>query len=216
MLQCQQTLVHLPFQFVRCLFVTFYIPFQRVIFVNDLPKRIFQESVFLRIVRRRVLFYPVQVCLFPTMFRQFIFDGRRHTLYPVRPLVGLISAEPSARTFDDALASLDELLPFTRKHIPPYQFRRLALCVGCESVKRASHIVERKHAVFPFDVLYYLVPMLVVVQFGAQHFVSEGESPCLTPHLIDKVQFTLSDVVSIIDESGQHTTSEREAFIVAL
>ena len=80
----------------------------------------------------------------------------------------------------------------------------------------AAHVVERQHAVFPLYVLDDLVPMLMVVEFRAQHLIPQGESAFLITHLVYQVQLALTNVVAIVDESCQHSPSEGEPLIVIL
>ena len=67
----------------------------------------------------------------------------------------------------DALAGFDESLLLSLEHAPPYDIGMLSVLVGRKTMKSASHIVKRQHAVFAFDIFDDGTPMFVVVELGA-------------------------------------------------
>lgn len=60
----------------------------------------------------------------------------------------------------------------------------LAFLVGREAMERTLHVVERQHAILGLDVCHNLLPVLMVVQFGAQHLVAEGKRARLFLYVI--------------------------------
>ena len=117
---------------------------------------------------------------------------------------------------NDVFAGLDEFLLLIGKYAPPDYFRGLSACIGRKAMKGSSHIVERKHSVLLFNILYNGFPMLVIVEFCTQHLKREDKTAGFCSHLVYELYFTASDFIAIIQETCQYLSAKSEFFIFTL
>ena len=83
-------------------------------------------------------------------------------------------------------------------------------------MKGSSHIVQRKHPVFPFYIFDNRLPMLMIVEFRTQHLKGKGEPAVFCSYLIDKLYLATPHLVPIIQEAGQYMPAESELLVFAL
>ena len=150
------------------------------------------------------------------MFCQFILNICRHSFQFICPQIHLISMQSMARSLYNIPASFDKLLLFSCKHAPPDQFWRLSRCIWRKTMKGTLHIVERQHSILLLDVLDDLPPVLMIVEFRTQHLIAQRKPLCVLTYLIYKVQFTLADIITIVDKACQSALPKRKPLIVAL
>src|SRR5574344_719256 len=117
---------------------------------------------------------------------------------------------------NDVFAGLDEFLLLIGKYAPPDYFRGLSACIGRKAMKGSSHIVERKHSVLLFNILYNGFPMLVIVELCAQHFKREDKTAGFCSHLIHELYFAATNLIAIIQETCQYLSAKSEFFIFTL
>ena len=105
---------------------------------------------------------------------------------------------------------------FSLKHTPPDYIGMLAVLVGRETMKRASHIVQRQHEVFSLYILHDCAPMFKIVELRTQNFKTETECPCFFIYLIYNLYLASSNLILVVDETSQDMAAKGEAVVVVL
>ena len=157
---------HSSLHHVRSRLYGLYALAQFLISLANLLQGKLKKTVFLRVVRLYLLFYSVEVGCLLAMFCKAVLYVVGCQLQFVCPNIRFLAMQAMARTIDNVLASLYELLLFALKHTPPYYVGVFALCVGRKAMKRAAHIVERQHTILTLNVLHDGTPMLMVIELG--------------------------------------------------
>ena len=57
---------------------------------------------------------------------------------------------------------------------------------------------------------------VVVIEFSAQHLITEFEMPLLLTDMIHQLKFALANLITIVDKASQRVSSETETVIVCL
>ena len=182
--------------------------FQRGILVRHLAQGIFQEAVLLCVVAQRGFLYVVEVAGLTPMLGKFIFQIGGNALQLVGALVGAGIVQPVAGAVDDVPHRLDKFRLFFGEDAPPHYFGAFALRVNRKSVESATHIVDGEHTIFALDVLQYLAPMLVVVEFCAQHLEAKRECSLFAIQGVGNADFATPYIVAIVQKASQNATAE--------
>ena len=163
-----------------------------------------------------MLLHPIEVCRFLAVFCQSVLYVMGSLLQFVRSQIRLLTVKSVARSVNDAFAGFYEFLLFSLKYAPPDYIGMLAVLVGRETMKCATHIVQRQHAVFSLYILHNCAPMFVIVELRTQNFKTETECPCLFVYLIYNLYLASSDLILVVDETSQDVTTKGETVVVVL
>ena len=163
-----------------------------------------------------MLLHTIEVCRLLAMFCQSVLYVMGSLLQFVRSQIHLLTVKSVARSVNDAFAGFYEFLLFSLKHAPPDYIGMLAVLVGRETMKRASHIVQRQHAVFSLYILHDCAPMLMIVELRTQNFKTETECPCLFVYLIYNLYLASSDFILVVNKTSQDVTTKGKTVVVFL
>ena len=214
--QCFRGGKHGRFHSVRGSLYSFNALAQFLIPLAYLMKCKFQKAVFLRVVRLYLLLNTIEVSWFHTMFCQFVLNVMGSLLQFVGSQIYLLTMKSMARAVYDTFASFYEFLLLSLKHAPPNDVGMFTVLVGREAMKRATHVVQRQHAVFSLNVFHDGTPMLMIVELCTQDFKTETESPCFFVYLVYYLYLASSYLILVVDEASQDMPTEGEAVVVIL